>query len=893
MSFHITSVTFEHHRPQDSIGIGNPKPRISWTIEGDNQPWTQASYEISVTRSSPTREETYTVDAPNSVLVPWPSAPLTSGESATVRVRATGSSPGQTTAWSANAVVEAGLLDRSDWSGVSLIKSPLPSDPEKPKPPVRLRTEFEVPDTVVRARLYATAHGVYEAHINGKEVGDHVMAPGWQSYSHRHIYQTFDVTDSIQSGPNALGVDVAEGWFSGRLGFLGGQRNIYGDYIGFIMKLVVSLSNGKTVVVVTGPGWKASGGEIVSSEIYDGEVWDLRQCTDGWTSPGYDDSQWKDAIVAELPSTRLIAPAAPPVRATQRVQLVKSFLSPSGKRLLDFGQNLVGRLRIKIPKGLAEGSTITISHAEVLENEELGTRPLRIAKCSDSFIFSAGSNLIYWEPRFTFHGFRYAQIDGWPVDGITADDIEAVVLHTDMQRTGHFECSEPLLNKLHENITWGMRGNFLSIPTDCPQRDERLGWTGDIAVFTPTASYLYDTSGTLIDWLEDVRLEQLENADGIPPLVVPDVLQKLWPRKSTAIWGDCTVLVPWDLFQAFGDTNILTAQYESIDTWLNKAVVRDETGLWATDGDKSMQLGDWLDPKAPPEEPGNSVTDRYLVADAFLVHSTELAAQISSTLGFHDKADQYRTAVPKLKKAFQDKYITALGRVVSDSQTAYALALCFSLFSSQSQVAVAAARLSNLVLESAKFKIATGFAGTPFISHALTKIGETQLFYRMLFHQKCPSWLYQVKMGATTMWERWDSMLPDGSINPGEMTSFNHYALGAVGNWMHKVIGGISPAEPGWRKVRIAPVPGADLEYAKARHLGPYGVVECEWKLLGDDLVVTAVIPPNSTAQVLLPGWEEAREVGSGRHEFRVKYEAKAWPPRGIYSPLQMPDDDI
>lgn len=897
MSIYVSSLTFEHHRPDQALGIGQSQPRLSWKILGPTKDWVQVGYEVKITRPGASYEEHFNVVSSDSVLVAWPSTPLSSGESAIIQVRVTGSSSDGTlkqTDWSGSAMVEAGLLERSDWQGVQLIKSRIPADPGKPKEPVRFRRLFHVPidSSVLKARLYVTAHGVYEAEINSKRVGDHVLAPGWQSYHYRLEYQTFDVTEMILNGPNVIGAEVAEGWFSGRLGFLGGHRNLYGDYIGFVAKLSILLADGRVLGVETDAEWKYSASEHTSAEIYDGETCDLRKKANDWSSVGFDDDEWKVARVDDLPQAELVAPNGPPVRAIEELRVQKAWTSPSGRFLMDFGQNIVGRVRVRIPKPSQAGSTVTLSHAEVLENGELGTRPLRYAKCQDTLVLAENFQDEFWEPKFTFHGFRYVQIDGWPFPRLDVDAFAAIVLHTDMERIGDFECSDPLINKLHQNIVWSMRGNFLSVPTDCPQRDERLGWTGDLAVFIPTANFLYKTTGMLSDWLKDLSAEQLAHSDAVPPLVVPDVLAPYGARTGSALWGDCTTLVPWSLYLFSGDEQIIREQYLSIQGWLDRAVERGEDNLWAPDSKNFEQLGDWLDPKAPPEEPGNSVTDPLLVADAFLVRSTEIARDIASALSLTDDAAKYGSQVLALRGAFQAKYITLSGRIVSDSQTAYALALSFSLFSSESQTTAAGDRLRGLILRNARFKIATGFAGTPFLPHALSKTGQTQLFYHMLVHKKCPSWLYQVQMGATTMWERWDSMLPDASINPGDMTSFNHYALGAVGNWMHEVIGGIHITEAGARRVRIAPEPGAHLSWAKATHETPYGLVGCAWRLDNGDVVVNVSVSPNAMAEVVLPG-SGATIVRSGQHSLRVKnYQPEPWPPMPSYPKHLEHDDD-
>ncbi|KAH6970587.1 alpha-L-rhamnosidase [Ilyonectria sp. MPI-CAGE-AT-0026] len=869
MALHIDRVQFEHHR--EAIGIGESKPRISWRFSGaDVNDWVQERYELEITRPGVSLPEVYSVNSSESVLVPWPSEPLQSGASASVRVRVTGCAPhDKPSPWSSASSVEAGLLDRSDWT-CSLISSAQPVDISLPRQPVLFRRAFSLNQSVSRARLYVTAHGVYEAHINGQRVGDQVLQPGWTSYKHRLSYQTFDVTHLLQEEQNIITAQVAEGWFCGRLGFLGGVRNIWGHQIGLAAILIIETADGTKTVINSDEEWKSSTGSIVTSEIYDGEVCDLSLDPRGWQTPGFDDASWAKVEVNNLPNAALVAPDGPPVRMIETLQAASVFTTPSGKIVVDFAQNIVGWVRIRLsgPKG----QTVGLQFTEELEDGEVAIRPLRICKASDTIILSGEDQI--WEPKFTFHGFRYVQIDGYCSQAGDFDlaSVTAVVVHTDMEQTGWFECSNPLLNQLHKNIRWGMRGNFLSIPTDCPQRDERLGWTGDIHVFGPTANYLYDTSGMLQGWLKDLSAEQIEDHGSVPPFFCPNVFVDD-TRYPTAIWGDVLVGLPWDLYTSYADKGILNRQLESMQKWMNEGIPRSHsTGLWEED---SYQFGDWLDPFAPPDDPGNSVTDPQFVANAYLVHVTSLMHKICLVLGLEELAKSYSNSFAKIKVAFQRRYISTEGRVVCDTQTALALAIHFQLFETQTQERTAAARLKHLILRNSRFKIATGFAGTPIIGHALSRVGEAQLFYRMLYHRKAPSWLYQVSMGATTIWERWDSKLPDGSINPGEMTSFNHYALGAVADWMHRGIAGLVPVKPGWQKFLVAPFPGGDLTHATARFMSPYGLIYVKWTVENAKFSLRVQVPPNTVAEVKLPSTDSQKQdvisIGSGTYDFQIE----------------------
>ncbi|MBN1310485.1 MAG: family 78 glycoside hydrolase catalytic domain [Anaerolineae bacterium] len=856
----ISEIRIEHLRR--ALGIGTDRPRLSWMVETEIQGWRQAGYEIEAyDANGKTRSQTGRVESDQSVFVAWPFAPLTSRERLTLRVRVWGMD-GQPSPWSEPVPVEAGLFHVQDWTA-RFITPDWEEDISQAQPAPLLRREFDVRAGVHLARLYITALGVYEPQLNDTILGDHVMSPGWTSYHHRLRYQTFDVTSLLHEGRNAIGVMLGDGWFRGRLGFGGGRRNIYGDHLALLAQLEITYADGTTERVITDEIWRAATGPIRSTDIYDGENYDARLERTGWSKAGYHDDDWTTVRPIEWDLTTLVAPLGPPVRRTEVIEPIAILTSPSGRALLDFGQNLVGRLRLAV-QGPA-GQTITLRHAEVLENGELCTRPLRSAKATDHYILR-GEGVETWEPRFTFHGFRYAEIDNWPGE-LNIDDIRAVVCHSDMERAGWFDCSDPLINRLHDNVVWSMRGNFFDIPTDCPQRDERLGWTGDIQVFSPAASFLYDVSGFLASWLQDLAAEQKEAGD-IVPAVVPNTIS--WPSLGAAAWGDAAVIVPWVLYQRFGDQAVLAAQFESVRAWVEwMASLAGESRLW----DRGFQFGDWLDPAAPPDQPGEARTDRHLVATAYFARSAELVGRAADVLGLAKEEARYLSLSNEIRQAFAREYITPAGRLVSDTQTAYALAIEFGLLPDPEQRQHAAECLGVLVRANG-YHIGTGFVGTPLICDALCSIGNYAAAYRLLLQRECPSWLYPVTMGATTIWERWDSLLPDGSVNPGEMTSFNHYALGAIADWLHRVVGGLTPAEPGYRRLAIQPIPGGGLSRASAKHLTPYGMAECTWAIREGSIEVKVVIPPNTTASVNLPGKNaEPIEVGSGEHRWSYSYQ--------------------
>ncbi|MFJ9084491.1 family 78 glycoside hydrolase catalytic domain [Streptomyces sp. NPDC102384] len=756
------------------------------------------------------------------------------------------------------------------------VVSPRPSRPaavDGARPAALLRGEFTVRSAVRSARLLVTALGVYELELNGATVGDHVLAPGWTSYRHRHRYQTFDVTALVREGRNAWGAHLADGWYRGMLGFNGGNRDIYGERTGLVAELHIEYADGSTDTVITGDDWSWHPGPVLAAGLYEGEEYDARHEQVGFSEPDFDAAAWQPVDVLDFDTSVLFPADSPPVRRTQLLAPVAVTTSPSGRTILDFGQNLVGRLRLRV-RGEA-GRTVTVRHAEVLEGGELCTRPLRHATATDRYTLRGDPAGEEWEPRFTFHGFRYAEVEGWP-DEPGPGDITAVVLHSDLRRTGWFSCSDDALNRLHENVTWGMRGNFVDVPTDCPQRDERLGWTGDVQVFAPTAAFLYDVRDFLRSWLRDLAADQGEDERGIPPVFSPDIPVRIPVpvppgNPPMAGWCDAAVIVPWVLYERYGDTGVLRAQYASMCAWVDAVDrIAGPGHVWG----EGFQFGDWLDPTAPADDPGRAMTPSTLVATAYFAHSARLLAEAAEVLGEKDDAARHHALADAVRAAFIDRFHAGGGRLTEETQTAYALALCFRLLDDDTDRATAGQRLADLVAARGH-RIGTGFLGTPLVCDALTDTGQLDSAYSLLTQRACPSWLYQVDMGATTVWERWDSMLPGGGINPGEMTSFNHYALGAVADWIHRTVAGLAPAAPGYRRLLIRPRPGAGLTWARAEHDTPHGRVETSWQLTGTTLLVDLLVPPQVTALVDLPGMDDV-EVGPGRHSFHTPWPAAA-----------------
>lgn len=717
-------------------------------------------------------------------------------------------------------------------------------------PELRLRLRLEDGHGPVTSAIWhVSALGTFEAFVDGEAVTGDVLSPGWTSYEWRLRYSTYDVTGAIRDGA-FLRVALGNGRYRGRIGHLG-HRNVYGSRLAGIAQLHLEYADGHQQRVDTDRNWTAHPTDTLDNDFYDGQTIDARRRGSGHSGT--------PSPVEELAfdTASLVPTRTSPMRRQEILAPSSIWTSPSGATLVDFGQNLSGWVRLRATG--TRGQEIVIRHAEVLEDGELGVRPLRSAKATDRFILSGGAD--EFEPTKTLHGFRFVEVTGWEeATGrtLTRDDLAAIVVHADLRRTGWFECSDALLNALHSNVVWSLRGNFTDVPTDCPQRDERLGWTGDTAVFTASAAYLFDVKDFLQDWLIDLAAEQ-RAAGGVVPWVVPDVLKHTGfreedRRSAAALWSDAAVWVPWDLWQAYGDLSILQASFPSMAAHVHHVEsLLAPSGLW----DTGFQFGDWLDPDAPPERPSQAKADSGVVATACAYRSADLTARAAELLG--RDSGHLRQLADRIRAGFQQEYLNDDGTIFSDAPTVYALAIVFGLVDGD-RLEQAGNRLRELT-ECSEFRISTGFAGTPYICEALTATGHVDAAYRLLMQRASPSWLYQVLMGATTIWERWDSMLPDGSINPGQMTSFNHYALGAIADWMHRSIAGVAPAAPGYRCVRVAPRPGGGITHALGRLITPHGEVSVAWRVIGSSLEVdvslpegvTGVLSPERGAEIDLP----------------------------------------
>jgi alpha-L-rhamnosidase len=710
----------------------------------------------------------------------------------------------------------------------------------------RLRHSFRLRrKKVTRARLYVTALGLYEAHLNGVRVGTDQLAPGWTDYRTRVQYRTHDVTALLRGGANALGVYLAPGWYAGNVGMFGPHQ--YGEHPALLAQLEVDYADGSRARVVSDTDWTASTGPVVSADLLNGETYDARKETPGWASPGFDDGAW--LAVREAGSgvpERVVAQVDGPVRVTDELKPVEVTEPKPGVHVFDLGQNMVGSVRLTV-SGPA-GTAVRLRHAEVLNPDgTLYTANLRTAKATDTYILKGRGTEVY-EPRFTFHGFRYVEVTGFPGTP-TAGAVTGRVMHTDAPATLDFETDSDLLNQLHSNITWGQRGNFLSVPTDTPARDERLGWTGDINVFAPTAAYAMESARFLTKWLTDLRDGQ--TAEGSFTHVAPDVGHV---GDGAAGWGDAGVTVPWALYQAYGDLRVLRDAWSSVVDWLAYLEKHSDSLLRPADG-----FGDWLNL--------SDETPKDVVATACFAHSADLASRMARELG-RDPAPQ-DDLFGRVRAAFQQAYIGADGRVKGDTQTAYVLALSMGLVPDALRGA-AADRLVELI-EARDGHLSTGFLGTPRLLPVLTDTGHTDVAYRLLTRRTFPSWGYQIDRGATTMWERWDSLRPDGTFQDASMNSFNHYAYGSVGQWMYENIAGISAARPGYREVLIRPRPGGGVNSARATFTSVRGPVSTRWSLRRGRFELTCSVPPNTTAEVWVPASATDRVAHSGGTPLRYE----------------------
>ena len=835
----VKDLICEYHT--NPLGIDIQKPRLSWQMLSTVDNILQSAYEIKVTDQTSKGKALWNsgkVNSSQSVNVTYDGPALKSMQLVYWQVRVWDNNH-KVSDWSAPASWEMGILEPESWKA-SWISLGSEKEIKGSKPCQYLRKDFNTSNKKIQsARVYVTSLGLYQLFLNGKKVSTDLFTPGWTSYKNRIQYQTYDVTSMIQE-KNALGAILGDGWYRGNIGWVS-QNGYYGSRLALLAQLQINYTDGTTETIGTDQSWKVSDGPITESDIYNGETYDARKEMPGWATAGFDDSQWGKVAVIDQSKKILIAPQGVVVKAIQEIKPLKMFTTPKGETVFDMGQNMVGWVRLKVQG--KKGDQVTLKYAEVLDKAgNFYTDNLRSAKCTDHFILSGPAEEVF-EPHFTFHGFRFVKIEGNSAPA-SIDQVTGVVIHSDMTPTGSFTCSDPMINQLQHNIQWGQKGNFLDVPTDCPQRDERLGWTGDAQVFSMTAAYNFNVAPFYTKWMRDVAADQLPS--GRVPHVIPDVLKG---EGGSTAWADVSIIVPWTTYLTYGDKRILEVQYPSMKAWVEYMKSRaGEDLLWTGD----YHFGDWLAFATNNSDYPGATTEKDLIATAYYSYSSGLLAKIAGVIGKNDDAKFYAQLSQNIKKAFQHEFVTPAGRLVSHTQTAYSLALAFDLLPEE-LIPKAADYLAADVKKMGH--LTTGFVGTPLLCKTLSAHGYDDLAFMLLNRKEYPSWLYPVTQGATTIWERWDGQKPDGSFQDVGMNSFNHYAYGAIGEWLYRYVAGmdIDPEVPGYKHILLAPHPGGGLTNANAEFTSLYGKVKSAWKIDANDFIYEVTVPANTTATVTLP----------------------------------------
>lgn len=738
-------------------------------------------------------------------------------------------------------------------------------------PSPHFRKTFTCGGPVNRAFLHITSLGLYEAEINGRPAGDRVFAPGWTDYRQRVQVQSLDVTDLLVPGENVLGAILGDGWYCGHIAWKG--RRLYGDRPALKAVLEIHLADGSVSTVVTDTSWRTATGAILQSDFLMGEDYDARLEPEGWSSPGFADGDWTPPIPAVLEAEpELCASVGPGVR---RIEEIPATLLSDGPvwvqrhRIYDFGQNFSGRIRIRIKA--RRGAVVRFRYAEVRNPDgSLYMENLRGARCTDYYTCKGGGEEL-WEPRFTFHGFRYVEAETSRLGPDGSLEVTGIVLHSDTAPTGEFRCSNELLNQLQHNIVWGQKSNFLEVPTDCPQRDERLGWTGDAQVFVRTACFNMDVRGFFHKWMRDVR--DAQSLRGGIPSVIPD--EDFIPGREDGgpAWSDATIICPWTVYLCYGDRQILEDHYESMKRYLDflvrhqsKDFIRCHPDLGEWGG-----YGDWLALDGSGVTEG--ITPKDLIGTAFLAYDAGLLGKIAAVLGRDADAAAFRELHGKIVAAFQKRFLSPGGLVTAGTQTAAVLALHFKLVPDE-LIPVVAKGLARHV-EECGFHLATGFVGTPYVLEVLETHGYLDVAYKLLEQETFPSWIFPIKNGATTIWERWDGWTPEKGFQDKGMNSFNHYAYGAVGAWMYRTVAGLELDEeaPGYRSIVFRPRPGGSLTHAEARLQTPLGEAAICWELREGDLHLELTVPEGARGRFSAPeGFvQEQEDWGPGFHRMVAK----------------------
>ncbi len=843
------------------IGITVLQPRLSWKLTSQKRNISQKSYRVQVATTPDFAAKNLVLDAKvptsESILQAYRGKALKSGLSYYWRVKVWDNQNFES-AWSKVAFWKMGLLTINEWKAQWIEPTVQPFPVTDNSPAFMLRKNFSLKNKIASATAYVTSHGFYELSLNGKKVGDEVLTPGWTVYQKRLQYQTYDVTSYLNQGENAVGAMLGEGWYRSQITRKRTVNNapFYDNNLGLLCQIVIKYDNGKQEIISSDDTWKSTNeGPIRVNEIYDGETYDATKEIIGWNTSTFNDSNWSKVTIANYDMNNLIGTDGVKVQKIQEIKPVKVFRTPKGELVADMGQNMVGWLRLNV-KG-AKGTKITIQHGEVLDRDgNFYNANLRKAKATLTYTLK-GDGVEVYEPRFSFFGFRYVLIEGME---LSANNLVGVVVHSNMQPTGNFECSDPLVTQLQKNIQWGQRGNFIDVPTDCPQRDERLGWTGDAQAFVRTAAYNYDVAAFFTKWLKDVAADQ--RPDGAVPNIIPDVLN---PKNSPSVshaagWGDVAIIAPWTIYLTYGDKELLTNQYPSMKKCMEFLQKKIGPSCIAQ---KDDGFGDWLSYK--PDSIGklnglkDGFTDKRYINTAFYGYMSLLMKNTAIALKKPDDIKLYTSLFEDIKTAFNKEYIDATGKVKridgkeSDSQTAYVLALMFDLLPKELKSKAAAYLVADV--KSRDNHLSTGFLGTPYLCHVLSDNGYTDVAYDLLLQKTYPSWLFPVTMGATTIWERWDGQKPDGTFQTTTMNSFNHYAYGAVGDWMYRVATGIEidPLQPGYKHFYIQPKPTREWIYAKSSLNSPYGEIHSGWEIKEGIIKLNIKIPVNSTATITLP----------------------------------------
>jgi len=842
-------------RFENPIGFHDATPTFSWKLPPRVKK--QTAYRIEV-RDDAVVWDSGWVESDQSVMVPYGGEPLNSRQRLTWRVDYKDEA-GQASGWSPAAKFELGFLSAADWQAKWI--RPASELPEIESTSM-LRRDFELKGDVKHARLYVTARGLFEIHLNGEKVGRDAFAPGWTSYANQIDTLTYDIGASLQEGQNAIGALLGTGWYAGKIGFRG-EYNRYGVTPELLLQLEVEYADGSSFTLTSDENWKASfKGPIVTSSIYNGEVYDAAKELSGWTLPGFDESSWTDVIAeADLGSAALTPKPFAPVRVIKEMPTQAISEPEAGRYVFDMGQNMVGYPEVRIP--VEKGQTITMRFAEMLNTDgSMYTDNYRKAKSTNTYT-AAETGTITWKPTFTFHGFRYVELSGFS-EGVKPEKhwVTGLVLHSDLDQIGTFESSHEELNQLQSNIVWGQRGNFLDIPTDCPQRDERMGWTGDAQAFCSTAMFNLDSLAFWKSWLRSMRHDQLDT--GKIPCVIPDV----FTGPDSPGWMDAATIVPWEVYLRTGDVEVLSNNFEMMEGLVGFYRSKSKKNLIP----KISAFGDWLQPYA---ENNKGDTPFEYLGTAFYAKSAQILADSAQILGKSKAAVNYQAEADAVKAAFQKHYFNRAGKLKNapETQTAYVLALEFDLISDEQKVG-AGKHLLRLIDE-ADGHLRTGFLGTPYLAQVLDETGSAHVASSLLFKESYPSWFYSINQGATTMWERWDSYTKKDGFHPQGMNSFNHYAYGAIGEWMYERLAGLTPdpEQPGYKHYYVRPLVIRELQWVRAELDSAYGVISCGWKKSADRTVILeGVVPPNTTATIIFPNGRESETVAAGSFRYELEF---------------------